>query len=282
MTPLRQRMVRELELQRKASRTVEAYVLAVVQLANHFQCSPECLSHQQVRDYIHHLIVDRKLAASSVNLKMAGIRFFFRQVMGDRTFDLNIRRKANGRLPQPLGRSQVKRLLDATRNSKHRVMLMTTYAAGLRVSEVVNLKVRDIQSSRMLIHVRCGKGDRDRFSLLSRRLLVELRKYWQAERPQDWLFPGLGGRRYCTSSLQRVFYQARDRARIQQPVGIHSLRHSFATHLLEGGVDLVTISKLLGHRNLQTTAIYLYVTSKHLRSIQSPLDLLGDKPPQID
>jgi site-specific recombinase XerD len=274
-------MIRELELQRKAQKTIDSYVLAVGQLAGYFHCSPDLISHEQVREYIHHLIVKRKLATSSVNQKLAGIRFFFRQVMGDPMFDLKIRRKSTGRLPEPLSRSEVQRLLDVTTNPKHRVMLMTAYAGGLRVSEVVNLHVSDIHSERMLIHIRGGKGDKDRFTLLSQRLLVELREYWKTNRPETWLFPGQGGKRYSRASLQSVFSQAKNRANITRGRGIHSLRHSFATHLLEGGVDLVTISKLLGHRSLKTTALYLHVTSKHVQGIKSPLDLLGNELPCI-
>lgn len=274
MSPLRQRMIRELQLQRKASQTIEAYVTAVRQLAQHYHRSPEQISHDEVRDYFHFLITDRKLAVSSLNQKLAGIRFLYRRVLGQADFDLRIDRKRSGRLPEPLSRSEVERLLEAVANSKHRVMLMTAYASGLRVSEIVQLRIEDIHSDRMLIHVRQGKGNKDRYTLLSMRLLSELREYWKQQRPQPWLFPNRKGIPLSRTSVQRVFYRAKERAGIEHGRGIHSLRHSFATHLLEAGVDLTIIGRLLGHRSLSTTARYLHVTSRHVQGIRSPLDLL--------
>lgn len=274
MSPLRQRMIRELQLQRKSPKTVAAYVTAVRQLAQHYARSPRAISHDEVREFLRHLIVERKLATSSVNQKLAGIRFLYRRVLGQTRFDLRIDRKRSGRLPEPLGRDEVKRLLAAVGNRKHRVMLMTAYASGLRVAEVVHLRVADIHSERMLIHVRAGKGDKDRYTLLSERLLKELREYWKEQRPRPWLFPNRQGAPLSVSCLQRVFYRAKARAGITHGHGIHCLRHSFATHLLEAGADLTVIGRLLGHRNLSTTARYLHVTSRHLQGIRSPLDLL--------
>lgn len=279
MTPLRQSMIRELELQRKSKHTIEGYVMAVSQLASHFNQSPDTLSHEQVREFVHHMITERKLAASTVNLRLAAIRFFFRRVLGDKTFDLRIERKSSGRLPEPLSRKEIERLFAVTKNLKHRAMLMTAYGGGLRLSEVIHLQLKDIHSDRMLIHVRHGKGDKDRFTLLSERLLLELRQYWRRFQPAVWLFEGRSGGAYSDGSLQAVFTKSKRLAEIKHGRGIHSLRHSFATHLLEGGTDLLTISKLMGHRNLKTTARYLHVTSRHIEGIKSPLDLLGQQPP---
>jgi integrase/recombinase XerD len=275
MTPLRQQMIRELELHRKSPRTIEAYVAAVAQLAAHFRRSPEKISVEEIRGFLHHLITGRKLAFSSVNQKLAGIRFFYRHVLGHDEFDLKVPAKRSRRLPEPLGRREVARLIEATRNVKHRVLLMTCYAAGLRVGELVRLKPADIHSERMLIRVREGKGRKDRDTLLSPRLLSELRAYWRAERPHGWLF--LNGDRsgpLPVGTAQKVYYLAKQRAGITHGRGIHTLRHSFATHLLEAGVDLPTIQRLLGHTSLATTAKYLHVTSKHLSGTHSPLDLL--------
>jgi len=274
MTPLRQRMIRELQLQRKAKKTIQSYVASVAQLAGYYGRSPELISRKEVRDYIHYLIVDRKLATSSVNTKLAGIQFLYQQVLGQPRFDLKVDRTRSGRLPQPLGRSEVGRLIDATSNPKHRAMLMTAYGGGLRVSEVVNLQIGDIHSERMLIHVRSGKGNKDRYTILSRRLLKELRDYWVAFQPDLWLFPNWYGQPLSTACLQKVYYASKQRAGITRGQGIHCLRHSFATHLLEAGVDLTTIGRLLGHRGLSTTARYLHVTTKHVQGIRSPLDLL--------
>lgn len=275
MTPLRQQMIRELELARKSPKTIEAYVTAVAQLAAHYRRSPEAISLEEVRGFLHHLITARKLAFSSVNQKLGGIRFFYRHVLGRDDFALKVPAKRSGRLPEPLGRSEVARLIAATRNAKHRVLLMTCYAAGLRVGELVRLQPTDIHSERMLIRVDQGKGRKDRYTLLSPRLLEELRAYWRAARPGAWLFPG-GDRSgpLPVATAQRVYYTAKARAGITHGHGIHSLRHSFATHLLEAGVDLPTIQRLLGHTSLATTAKYLHVTSRHLQGTASPLDLL--------
>jgi len=271
MTPLRQQMIRELELQRKSKHTIDGYVMAVAQLAAYFKRSPDELSQEQVRQFVYHMITERKLASSTVNLRLAAIRFFFRRVLGDKTFDL--------RMPEPLSRNEIEKLFKVTENAKHRAMLMTAYGGGLRVSEVIHLQLKDIHSDRMLIHVRHGKGDKDRFTLLSERLLEELRQYWQQYKPALWLFEGQAGNAYSSGSLGSVFTKSKRLAEIKHGRGIHSLRHSFATHLLEGGTDLLTISKLMGHRNLKTTARYLHVTSRHIEGIKSPLDLLGSQPP---
>ena len=274
MTPLRKRMIRELELQRKSPKTVQAYVTAVAQLAAHYGRSPEGISLEEVRDYLHWLITGRKLASSSCNQKLQGIRFFYTMVLRQ-PFDLRIPMKRSGRLPEALSRQEVASLLDVVSNLKHRTLLMTAYGAGLRVSELVHLRLSDIHSDRMLILVRGGKGDKDRYTLLSPRLLEQLRRYWVEYHPGPWLFPGgKGDGRLSTCTPQKAFYQAKSAARIKHGHGIHCLRHSFATHLLEAGVDLVTIQRLLGHSALSTTAKYLHVTRKHLGGVKSPLDLL--------
>jgi len=274
MTPLRKRMIRELELQRKSSNTVKSYVSAVAQLASYYDRPPEEISRDEVRDYVHYMIAERKLATGTVNTKLAGIQFYYQHVLNQPKFDMEIDRKRTGRLPEPLARSEVRKLLEQVKNRKHRAMLMTTYGAGLRVSEVVQLKIVDIQSGRMMIHVRGGKGRKDRYTILSDRLLQELREYWLAEQPEEWLFPNRQGQPLSTTALQVVYYKAKRRAGITRGHGIHCLRHSFATHLLEAGVDLTIIARLLGHRCLSTTARYLHVTSKHVQGIRSPLDLL--------
>jgi len=267
-------MIRELQLQRRSHKTVQAYVHAVAQLAAYYKRAPDRLTVEEIRDFLHHLIVHKKLSYSSVNQKLAGIRFFWREVLRRKDFDLRVPAKRSGRLPQPLSRSEIARLIAAATCVKHRALLMTCYAAGLRVSELVQLRLEDIHSQRMLIHVRAGKGHKDRFTLLSPRLLEELRSYWRAERPRPWLFPGRADRPLSIASAQKAFYALKARAKIEHGQGIHSLRHSFASHLLEAGVDLPTLQRLLGHNQLSTTATYLHVTSQHLQSIRSPLDLL--------
>jgi integrase/recombinase XerD len=275
MTPLRQKMIRELELQRKSPRTIEAYVSAVFQLARHYHRSPDQITTEEVRDFIHHLITVRKLAFSSCNQALAGIRFFFRDVLGQEDLNLRVPAKRSGRLPEPLSRQEVARLLEAATNLKQRVMMMVAYASGLRLSELLNLRPEDIQSQRMLIRVVQGKGRKDRFTLLSPRLLEELRGYWREYRPRTWLFPNRKGNGPLSINCpQKIFNSLKASAGIQHGHGIHCLRHSFATHLLEAGVDLPTIQRLLGHKSLSTTAVYLHVTQQHIDGVRSPLDLL--------
>jgi site-specific recombinase XerD len=267
-------MIRELELHRKAPSTVKSYVKAVEELACHYGRSPDRISKEEVRAFLHHAIRERKLACSTVNHKLAAIQFFYRHVLG-RPINLQIPTKRSGRLPEPLSRQEVARLLDAAKDRRHRVMMMTTYSAGLRVSELVRLQPQHIHSDRMLIRVDQGKGRKDRYTLLSPRLLDELRDYWREYRPQGWLFVSRDGTTHVSKyAPAKAFYRMKARADIIHGHGIHTLRHSFATHLLEAGVDLRTIQLLMGHRSLNTTAKYLHVTQKHLGDLQSPLDLL--------
>jgi site-specific recombinase XerD len=268
-------MIRELELHRKAPKTIEAYVTAVAQLGRFYSRSPEEISLEEIRDFLHHLITVQKVAYSTCNQKLAGIRFFYREVLGKQDFQLRVPAKRSGRLPEPLSRGEISRLLDATSNTKHRLLLMTTYGGGLRVSELVRLKPRDIHSERLLIRVDQGKGHKDRYTLLSPRLLEELRAYWRAYRPQTWLFEGAqAGCHLAVATSQKVFDRAKERSGVQHGNGIHCLRHSFATHLMEAGVPLPIIQRLMGHACLSTTAKYLHVTGQHLGSVQSPLELL--------
>jgi integrase/recombinase XerD len=275
MTPLREKMIRELQLRRKAPRTVEAYVAAVAQLAGYYHRSPDAISVEEVRDFLHYLITQRKVAYSTCNQRLAGIGFFYREVLGQRDFSLRVPAKRSGRLPEPLSRGEITRILEAAGKLKHRVLLMTAYGGGLRVSELVHLTPGDIHSERMLIRVNQGKGRKDRYTLLSPRLLEELRAYWRQDRPQPWLFLAKDGRSPLpVATAQKVFSKAKRRAGVRHGRGIHCLRHSFATHLMEAGVPLPIIQRLLGHTNLSTTAKYLHVTSRHVESIRSPLDLL--------
>jgi integrase/recombinase XerD len=276
MTLLRQRMIREMQLRQFANRTIESYVDAVAGLANHYHRSPDLLSVEEVRSYLHHLLVERQLAQGTCNLRAAAITFLYREVLGQTAFQLpGVRRKHSGKLPEIYSRQELTRLFEAAGNLQHRVFLMTTYAAGLRLSEVRHLRPAHIHSERMLIRVEQGKGQKDRYTLLSPRLLQELRAYWREYRPGEWLFPNQKRNGpILRGTAQHVFYNAKRRAGLQRGHGIHTLRHCFATHLLEAGVDLRTIQQLLGHKNLQTTAIYLHVTVTRLADPQSPFDLL--------
>ena len=223
---------------------------------------------------MHHLIVEKKFSFSYVNHKLVAINFFTREVLG-RKGNLRIPMKRPGTLPEPISREEVARLIDAATNLKHRVLMMTSYGTGLRRCELVRLLPQDIHSERMLVRVNQGKGRKDRYSLLSERLLNELRTYWREYRPKRWLFPNqIGTNHMSKDTAGRIYYRLKERAGITHGHGIHTLRHSFATHLLEAGVDVRTIQILMGHSSLNTTVKYLHVTQKHIEETQSPLDLL--------
>ena len=280
MSELRTRMVNAMVLRRFSPRTQQSYVGAVRGLAAYYHIPPDQLDAQQVQDYLLYLTVEKQLAWSSINVAVSGLRFFYHATLGWEPMRLVIPpRKRLSTLPEVWSGEEVERLLRAPTNPKHRVLLMTTYAAGLRVSEVVRLRVGDIHGDRMMIRVEQGKGGKDRYTVLSARLLTELRAHFRRVRPQKWLFFGL--RRdtpLCTSTAQRAFDAAKKRAGITRAGGIHTLRHCFATHLLEAGVDVTVIQELMGHSSILTTMRYLQVTRKTISATQSPLDLLP--PPQ--
>jgi len=277
MTILRQKMINAMKLRGFSESTQECYVNAVAGLAKYYNQSPDRIGKEQVQDYLLHLAEQRKLSWSTCNIVASALRFFYVQVLADESRKLWIPpRKRQQKLPMILSRQEMDRLFNAPGNRKHRVLLMTAYAAGLRVSELVHLKVEDIQSGRMMIRVRQGKGRKDRDTILSPRLLSALRTYWKQYRPPEWLFPGnqtdLPMQR---DTAGRIYTKAKLAAGIRREGGIHTLRHCFATHLLEAGVDLRTIQMLMGHRSILSTMRYMQVTSKHLQEVRSPLDLLG-------
>lgn len=275
MTELRKKMIREMELRRFSLRTHEAYLHWVKRLAAYYRRSPDLLSLEQVRSYLHHLITERRLASSSTNQAAAGVTFFYRHVLGREEFNLRIRQKQSGRLPQPLSRQEVEQLISAARRLKERAVLMTAYGTGVRVGELVCIQCTHIESDRQLIRVEQGKRCKDRYTLLSVQLLEELRRYWATVRSPRWLFPGKDlNKTMNISTALRIFNACKSRAGIERGRGIHSLRHSFATHLLESGVDVRAIQMLLGHADIKTTMRYLQVTQKHIASITSPFDLL--------
>lgn len=277
MTAMREKLIREMTLRRFSPHTQRAYISAVAGLAQYYSKSPEKLTKQMIEDYLVYLMQERKLAWSSCNAIVCALRFFYIQTLGIDSMFLTIPpRKKVEQLPEILSTEEVERLLGALTNHKHRTVLMTAYAAGLRLGELVNLKLTDIDSKRMMIRVRQGKGSKDRYTILSKRLLEQLRIYWKMYRPSQWLFNGIkSGQQISPSTVAAIYYNARDKARIKKGKGIHTLRHCFATHLLEAGVDLRTIQVLMGHSSIMTTIIYLQVSRKRLSSIQSPLDLLN-------
>ncbi len=283
MSELRTRMIDNMILRGMSVKTQDSYVRAVAQLATFYKRSPDQIADEEVQAYLVHLIRERKLSWSSCNVAVYGLRFFYHQTLGREktTFHIPGPRKPS-RLPEILSREEVARIFTRTGLPRHRVLLMTVYSAGLRVSEVVHLQVKHIDSDRMMIRVEQGKGAQDRYTLLSPRLLVELRSYWHLEQPQPWLFPQRKAPRpmNCTTA-QRIYIAAKKRAGIQKSGSIHALRHAFATHMLEAGTDLPTIQRLLGHRSITSTMRYLHLAQKNVTSRSSPLDLL-DEPDSTD
>lgn len=275
MTALRSRLIDQLKLRNYSARTIESYVGVVGGLARFYGTPPDRLNQDQIQAYLVHRI-DEGLAWSSLNVAVCAIRFFYHRVLGWGPMQLAIPpRKREVHLPEVLSGEEVEGLLSTTENLKHRVLLMTAYSGGLRVSELVGLRVADLDSDRMLIRVVQGKGKKDRLTLLSERALTELRAYWRRYRPDPWLFPGLiPGRALCHSSAQRIYRQAARKAGIRKGGTIHALRHSFATHLIEAGVDVTIVQKLLGHSSVLTTMRYVHISRKLIGGTPSPLDLL--------
>lgn len=277
MTPLRRRMIEDMQVRNLAPHTQRSYLQQVSQFARHFGKSPELLGPDDVRTYQIHLSQDRQLSASSMLVAVAAIRFLYRVTLKREWCidDAVPTCRKPQRLPVVLSRDEVSRFLDAVDLLKHRVILTVCYAAGLRISEAVRLTSAAIDSQRMVIRIEEGKGRKDRYVMLSPKLLDVLRDYWRTVQPKQWLFPGdLPGRPITTSAVEVVCRRARAAAGIEKPVTPHSLRHAFAVHLLEAGADLRTIQLLLGHRSLSTTARYLRLATNKVCATASPLDAL--------
>jgi len=277
MSELRKRMIRDMKLRNFSPGTQRGYIRAVAGLAQYYHRSPDSIGPEEIQDYIVYLLSERKLAVGSCHSIITGLRFFYTVTLKQDGASVPIPQiKKVTRLPEILSPEQLQRLFAAPRNLKHRVLLMTAYGGGLRVSELVHLKITDIHSDRMMIRVEQGKGKKDRYTLLSKRLLVELRSYWEIKRPPVWLFPGIHLHKpLCARMAQKAYAKAVAKAGITRKGGIHTLRHCFATHLLEAGQDIRTIQLLMGHSSILTTVRYLQVTSKTLQGTQSPLDLLA-------
>ena len=281
MTPLRKKMIDDMVLRGLSEQTQQRYVDAVAGLAKHYKRSPDTLNDEAVQRYLLHLRQERGLSASSTNVTLHALRFFFHKTLRQEParFQLPSAREPS-KLPEILSRSEITRMFAAVDNLKHRVLLTTAYATGLRIGEILRLKLTDVDSERMMIRVEQGKGGKDRYTLLSPKLLAELRRYYLAERPKHWLFPSrIGDGPLSHRSANRIFQQAKARVGITKRGGLHSLRHAFATHLLEAGTDIYTIQRLLGHRGVRTTMRYFHLSRAHLLQTESPLDLLEEPSP---
>lgn len=251
-----------MQLREFSPRTQEAYVAAVSGLAKYCNQSPACpgisgdkIVQDEIENYLLHLRQELKRSASTCNVVISGLRFFYEHTIKDASVKLRLPpRKKTKRLPEVMSREEANRVITCPANIKHKVMLMTAYSAGLRVSELVRLRQGHIDSSRMVIRVEQGKGKKDRYTILSQRLLKELRSYYKACRPVNWLFPARNSIRHISiTSAQRIYNKARQKAGITKGKGIHTLRHCFASHLLEAGYDVRRIQILMGHTSLSTT-----------------------------
>jgi site-specific recombinase XerD len=281
MTPLRQKMIRAMQLRNLSHHTQQYYLSAVIGLARFYQQSPAKLTQQMVEDYLLYLKHDRGNTPGTCATVVAGLRFFYHHVSATNIPIAFCARKVT-KLPTVLSLQQVWSLISATKNLKHRLFLMTTYSAGLRASETAALKPQHIDSNNRLIKVENGKGGQQRYTTLSLRLLNELRHYYKIRQPQTYLFPSSYHHKknqpLAYSAIRSIYENARKKAGINKGSGIHTLRHSFATHLLEAGYDIRRIQVLMGHRQLSSTMIYLHVSRTILSKIPSPLDLFDPQP----
>jgi site-specific recombinase XerD len=277
MSELRRKMLTDLRIRNYAERTQDIYITRVAEMARHCKRSPADLSGEEVREYLRYLKEERRVSRSAFVQVIAALRFLYGFTLDRPEMVPHIPYpRSKRRHPVVLSPEEVVRLLKAIRNLKHRTVAMVLYGAGLRISEALALELRDIDSHRMVITVRHGKGDSDRQVALSTVLLESLRTYWLGYRPGRCLFPGDDPEKPMVSStIQRALKAARVRAGIAKPAGPHVLRHSYATHLLEAGTDLRVIQTLLGHRSLRTTQIYTHVATERVRTTRSPLDALS-------
>ena len=282
MTPLRQRMTEDMQVRNLALNTQMSYVQQISLFARHFNRSPETLGPEDIRAYQVYLTNEKKLAPSSILTAVAALRFLYKvSLKKDWPFEDVIPAPQKPQtLPVVLSPEEVLQFLDCVGSNKHRTILTTCYAAGLRISEAVCLRASHIDSGRMVLRVEQGKGQKDRYVMLSPKLLQILRDWWRSARPKQWLFPGdIPGQHISTDAVEQACQKARRRCPIPKPTTPHSLRHAFAVHLLEAGTDVRTIQLLLGHRSLATTARYLRIATSKVCSTSSPLDLLPSPVP---
>ncbi|MEA1946492.1 MAG: site-specific integrase [Thermodesulfobacteriota bacterium] len=280
MTQLRQKMIRAMELKNLSHHTQRAYLAAVTGIARFYNQSPDKMTKEKIEDYLLYLKQDKGNAPNSCYSVLTGLRFFYKYVIENEIPVTYSIRRTTRKLPQVLTMQEIWKIICATNNFKHRMILMTTYSGGLRASETINLKPRNIDNKTMLIKVK-GKGKKERYTLLSKRLLVELRSYYREYRPKIYLFPSSFKKKkdqpLSYETIRTVYEDARKKAGVKRGAGIHTLRHSFATHLLEAGYDIRKIQVLMGHARLTSTMIYLHVSRETLSKIPSPLDLIDKK-----
>jgi integrase/recombinase XerD len=274
MGALGQRMKSHMELKGLSPRTIQVYLQQMSQFVEYVGYSPDRADAEEIRSYLHYLLTERQASQATMSQAYSALRLFYEQILGRTWEERKIpRSKQRRKLPVVLSPAEIESVFAATRRLKYRALFMAMYSGGLRVAEACHLQAGDIDSQRMLIQVRDGKGHRDRFTLLSQRALATLREYWRHAHPETWLFPGLGvAEPVTTSVVQRTFKGTVRAAGLKKAATPHTLRHSFATHLLEAGVSLHHIQRLLGHRQAGTTAVYLHLTNGDLSRIPNPMD----------
>jgi len=269
-------MKEDFELRGYSLATLKCYVSHIKRFIDFHNKSPELLGDAEIREYLLHCITKKNLNESTVNTSYSALKFFY-EITLEREWNFRkvFRRKVPRKLPVVLSKEEIKAILNSVDNLKHKAILTTIYAAGLRIGEAVKLKIEDIDSKNMQVIVRDGKGKKHRYSILSKSNLEILREYWKRYKPQEFLFEGKEQNSHITSdSVQRVFKKAKNKCGINRKASVHTLRHSFATHLLEAGTDICYIQRLLGHTCISSTTIYLHIRRMDLINIESPLETL--------
>jgi site-specific recombinase XerD len=276
LSPALENLRRELLSRKYSYKTVKGYLYYNRNFLNFTGKNTSDISDNDIKDYLVYLAEEKQSATATLNQAINALKFYYGIILRKKFVYEIVRPRKDKKLPVVLSKEEIAKILSSVDNIKHRAILMLVYSAGLRVGEVVRLKPEDIDSKRMLIHIKGAKGRKDRYTLLSETALDVLRQYWKKYKPGNWLFGGAKDGRYLSiRSVQKIFEQACERAGIRKEITIHGLRHSFATHLLEGGTDLRYIQELLGHKDSKTTEIYTHVSTKSLGKIRSPLDTLS-------
>jgi len=274
MGALRERMASHMQLKGLSPRTIDVYLRQMTCFVRYVGHSPATMETEEIRRYLHHLVSERELSQATISQAYSALRLFYEQLLGKTWDERTIpRSRQRRRLPVVLSPAEVEALFAASRKAKYRALFMTIYSGGLRLQEATRLRLEDIDSQRMLIRVCQGKGNKDRYTLLSKRALAALREYWRHDRPDTWLFPGLWGERPLScATVQKIFRRTVTAAGIKKAASPHTLRHSFATHLLDAGVTLYHIQRLLGHARAETTSVYLHLAHGDLARIVNPMD----------
>ncbi len=265
-------------LKRYSERTIEVYLERIKLFFEFFpHKKPDCLQDEDVKEFMLYLLTKKKISFSYQKQMISAIKFYFEKILRRETkkYYFEMPKRTERKLPIVLSKNEVNKILHCSGNIKSKAILSIIYAAGLRLSEAVYLKIADIDGERKLIYIRGGKGKKDRTTILSNELLITLRKYFKQYKPKLWLFEGNNHNQYSTKSIQKIFYSALKKSGVDKKASVHTLRHSFATHLLEQGEDLRYIQKLLGHKNLKTTEIYTHITKTGMKSITNPLDRIN-------